>query len=156
MTSRPSKGRYFALAETEAWREAHRLGLVENQPIGEARVELRNPPAHASRELPLLELVGRMRLTIFSLPENVERKLGEVAIRQGLEACARHKHQLAAATRLKREAFIVYFDGQRTLRLFARTARYQERKYRSTSKFSTAFKLRETTLEERPVAALEL
>ena len=143
MTARPSKGRYFAVGETEAWREAHRLRLVENQHIGEARVELRNPPSHASnvRELPLLELVGRSRLTIFSLPDRIERALGEIALRQAVEACARHKHELAPATRLKREALIVYFDGQHTSRIAERTTRYQERKYRSTSKFSTAFKL---------------
>ena len=156
MKEQPSKARYFAVGKAEVWREARRLSLVENRPVAEVRVELRNPPDSASAGLPILELVGRLKLTIFSLPETVERALGEAAIRRAFEVCALHKHRLAPATRLKHGALIVYFDGQHTLWLVERIARYQERKHRSTSKFSTAFKLRKTKVEERQVAAYGL
>lgn len=156
MRVQPSKARYFAVGKADAWREAHRLSLVETQPAGEARVELRNPPHGGAEVPPLLELVGRLKLTIFSLPQNVERVLGEAAIHRALEVCALHKHRLAPMTRLRREALIVYFDGQHSLRLVERTARYQERKHRSTSKFSTAFKPRKSKVEERQVATYEL
>ena len=156
MRAQPSKARYFAIGEPEAWREARRLSLVENQPVGSARVEFRNPPHSASQSPPLLELLGRLRLTIYSLPEKIDRALGEAATRRALELCAQHKHRLAAAARLRREALIVYFDGEHTLTFIERAVRYQERKHRSTSKFSTAFKLRKTKVEERQVATYEI
>jgi hypothetical protein len=54
MRAQPSKARYFAIGEPEAWREARRLSLVESQPVGAARVEFRNPPHSASQSPPLL------------------------------------------------------------------------------------------------------
>ena len=87
MRVQPSKARYFAVGKADAWREAHRLSLVETQPAGEARVELRNPPHGGAEVPPLLELVGRLKLTIFSLPQTWSECLEKLRF-TGLLRCA--------------------------------------------------------------------
>lgn len=73
-----------------------------------------------------------------------------------LELATLHRDSVAKWTRLKQLSLLVVLTEDDRLMVIARTSRYQERKYRGSAKFSTAFKMRKVKTQERPVGTYAL
>lgn len=151
MKAQPRKGRYFAISLTRARVEAQRLALLTEGTGPEGSIELRNPEGRPKLAAPLLEFRCGTKLVVFSLPEQVDRARGEQAILRAFEVCRLHRQVCARTTRVRRVSLLVYLEGLDRLKVGERTTWYQERKYRGTAKFSTAFRLRKVKVEEREV-----
>lgn len=152
----PRKGRYFPVTPAEAWAEARRCGLVGEELEGDTKLLFANPEHAWSRGTPLVQLEGGGEIRIFSVAERLDPKKGRRAMLRAFELAAPHRDTAARWTRLKQVSLLVVLTEDDRLMVVVQTRWYQERKYRGTAKFSTAFKMRKVKTQEQSLGTYAL
>jgi len=92
-----------------------------------------------------------VELAVFSLPDGIDRPLAETAVIQAITLCAPLNEKPRFVTGHVVRSFVVFLTSLATLTVIERRTHFQQTKYRSGAKFSTAAKPRILRTEEMEV-----
>jgi hypothetical protein len=146
----PSAGRYFAIEPAEL------IAHTSNWPLASSRPrELSNPKQHEPDRHPVASLRPGRGVTVFSLPNGVDVRLGRTATLKALELIGQWKTPPPLRTGQSR-SIVAYLYGTAQLRVFDQQLRHARSKIQMGDKFSNAFKSRVTARAATEVATLEL